>query len=168
MIDQAFKNKVAAIKKQVGEKAGAIGIYRFTLENPDGSKEIKYYHNIITTVAFAMILNNITDPTPDNDMLASHIALGTDDTVVLIADTTLGTETYRNAVASMTSASNIAYITGFFSQTECDGTYKEAGIFSDGAAGADTGILLSHVNIDVVKSAVQKLTIDYTITLANA
>lgn len=168
MIDQEFKNKVAEIKKEVGEKAGAIGVYRFTLENPDGSKEVKYYHNLITTVAFAMILNNLTDPTPDNDMLASHIALGSDDTAVAIGDTILGTETYRNAVASMTSADNVGYITGFFSQTETDGVYKEAGIFSDGAAGADTGILLSHVNIDVTKSDVQKLTIDWTITLANA
>ncbi len=169
MIDKAFLNKVKQIKKQVGERAGAIGIYRFTLEDvKTGKKIVKYYQNIITTVAFTMITNNLVDPTPDNDMLVSHAALGSDDTAVAIGDTTLGTETYRNAIASMTNSANIAYMTAFFNQTEVTGTFKEAGIFSDGAAGADTGILISHVNIDVTKTNVQKLTIDWTLTLANA
>jgi len=168
MIDQDFKNYVKNIKRKVGEKAGVIGVYRFTLENPDGSKEVKYYHNLITTVAFTMIMNNLVDPTPDNDMLITHCLLGSDDTAVAIGDTTLGTETYRNTVASMTSAANVAYVTAFFDQTETSGTYKEAGFVSDGSAGADTGILLSHVNIDVTKSAIQKLTIDWTLTLVNA
>ena len=168
MIDKEFLKQVEKIKKQVGEKAGAIGVYRFTLENPDGSKIVKYYHNIITTVAFTLITNNLTDPTPDNDMLINYAALGSDDTAVAIGDTVLGTETYRNAIASLTNSANIAYATAFFNQTEVSGTFKEAGIFSDGGAGADSGILISHVNIDVTKTAVQKLTIDWTLTLANA
>lgn len=168
MIDQNFKNKVAEIREQAKEKAGAIGVYRFTLENPDGSKIIKYYHNVITIAAFAMIMNNLTDPTPDNDMLVTHCLLGDDNTAVSENDTTLGNETYRNAVASMTSADNVAYVTAFFDQTEVSGTFKEAGFVSDGSAGADTGILFSHVNIDVTKSLIQKLTIDWTVTLVNA
>jgi len=68
----------------------------------------------------------------------------------------------------MANSANVAYMTAFFNQTEVTGTFKEAGIFSDGAAGADTGILISHVNIDVTKTNVQKLTIDWTLTLANA
>lgn len=171
-MDKKFKKYIAKIKaiikKKVGDKACAIGVYRFTLENPDGSKEVKFYHNILTTAFFTMIMNNLVDVTPDNDMLFTHALLGSDDTAVAIGDTTLGVETYRNAVASMTSAANIAYVTAFFSQTEVTGTFKEAGIVSDGAAGADTGILASHVNIDVTKSNVQKLTIDWTLTLVNA
>jgi len=169
MIDKKFLNKVKQIKKQVGERAGAIGVYRFTLEDVlTGKKTVKYYHNIITTAAFTLITNNLTDPTPDNDMLINYAALGSDDTAVAIGDTTLGTETYRNAIASMTNSANIAYATAFFNQTEVTGIFKEAGIFSDGAAGADTGILISHVNIDITKTNTQKLTIDWTLTLANA
>ena len=169
MIDKEFINKIKQIKGQVGEKAGAIGIYRFTLEDvKTGKKIVKYYHNIITTVAFTLITNNLTDLTPDNDMLINYAALGTDATAVVIGDTVLGTETYRNLIASMTNSANIAYATAFFNQTEVTGTFKEAGIFSDGGAGADTGILISHVNIDITKTNVQKLTIDWTLTLANA
>lgn len=169
MIDKEFLNKVEKIRKQVGEKAGAIGVYRFTLEDiKTGKKTVKYYHNIITTVAFTLITNNLTDSTPDNDMLINYAALGSNVAAVAIGDTTLGTETYRNAIASMTNSANIAYATAFFNQTEVTGTFKEAGIFSDGAAGVDTGILISHVNIDVTKTNVQKLTIDWTLTLANA
>lgn len=168
MIDQEFKNEIANIKKGLSDKVGAIGVYRFTLENPDGSKEVKYYHNIITTVAFAMILNNLTDATPTNDMLVSHAALGSDVTAVAITDTVLGTETYRNSIESMTSVDNVAYLTAFFDQTEVTGTFKEAGIFSDGTGTVDTGILVSHVNIDITKTNTQKLTIDWSLTLANA
>lgn len=169
MIDKQFLNKVKEIKKQVGEKAGAIGIYRFTLEDvKTGKKTVKYYHNIITTVGFAMITNNLTDPTPDNDMLINYAALGTNVAVVGIGDVALGTETYRNAIASLANSNNIAYATAFFNQTEVTGTFKEAGIFCDGTGAADSGILLSHVNIDVTKTNVQKLTVDWTLTLTNA
>lgn len=168
MIDNNFKTQVNQIKKQCKDKGGAIGIYRITLENPDGTKEVKWYHNVITISAFAMIMNNLTDPTPTNAMVATHCLLGDDDTAVTENDTVLGNETYRNAIASMTSADNVGYFTAFFDQTETSGTYKEAGFVSDGAAGADTGILISHVNIDVTKTLVQKLTIDWTLTLVNA
>jgi len=168
-MDKAFEDKIKQIKNKIGEKAGFLGVWRFTLEDvKTGKKEVKYYHNIIPTVGRTLIANNLTDAAPDNDMLISHAALGTDDTTVLEADTTLGTETYRNAIASMTNSNNIAYATAYYNQTECNGTYKEAGIFCDGAGGADTGILLSHVNIDVTKSNTQKLTVDWTLTLLSA
>lgn len=167
-MDKEFKNKIEELKGKAKEGVKAIGVYRFTLENPDGSKVVKYYHNIITTAAFQMILNNLSDATPDNDMLVSHCALGDDDTAVAIGDTVLGNETYRNAVGSMASSDNIGYFTAYFTQTEVSGTFKEAGFVSDGTGSADTGVLISHVNIDVTKSAVQKLTIDWTITLVNA
>ena len=146
------------------------GAYLFTLRNAF-TNEIEKRHfafNVICKTGRTLIANNLTDPTPDNDMLANYAALGSNAAVVSENDTILGTETYRNAVASRTNADNIAYITAFFNQTEVTGTFKEAGIFCDATGVADSGILLSHVNIDITKSNTQKLTIDWTLTLLTA
>ena len=168
-MDKEFQKKINQFKKQAKEKAGMLGVWRFTLEDVvTGKKTIKYYKNIVCKVGRTMIANNLTDPTPDNDMLANYAALGSNVAVVSENDTILGTETYRNAVASRTNADNIAYITAFFNQTEVTGTFKEAGIFCDATGVADSGILLSHVNIDITKTNTQKLTIDWTLTLLTA
>ena len=112
-----------------------------------------------------MIADNLTNASPDNTMRINYFAVGSDATAVGAGDTTLGTETYRNLVASETNANNIVYITGFLSATEDDGTYNEAGLFSDGSGSADSGILVSHVNITETKSATETLTIDWQITI---
>ncbi len=124
--------------------------------------------NLLPTVGRTMIANNIfaASGTPDNTPLVSHIALGTDATAPANGDTTLGTEVYRNVVASKTNASNVGYCTGFYTATEDDNHYYEAGVFCDATAAADSGILLSHVAIDINKSATETLTVDWTITIS--
>jgi len=74
---------------------------------------------------------------------------------------------YRNAIASRTNAVNVGYATAFFNQTEVTGTFREAGIFCNASGTANSGVLLSHVNINVTKSNTQKLTIDWMMTLLN-
>lgn len=157
------------IKRKLKGKVLAIGTYRVELVDMiTGKKEVKFYHNVVCDAGLTMITNNLTDPTPDNDMLINYVALGDDNTAVAEGDTTLGNEVYRNAVASRTNSGKVAYVTGYFNQTETDGNYKEAGIFADATGAADSGILVSHVNIDVTKTDTQKLTIDWTLTFANA
>lgn len=167
MIDQEFLDQVNHIKRSLKQTAGFLGVYRTTLENPDGSKEVKYWHNVVTDVGLTMICNNLVDPTPDHDMLVNYVALGSSATAVGITDTQLTTETYRNAVASHTNGNKTAYITGYFTQTEVTGTFREAGIFADATGTANSGVLVSHVNINVTKTNVQKLTIDWLLTLAS-
>jgi hypothetical protein len=157
------------LKKRAGLVVGVIGTYRTQLLNVlTGEQEVKFYHNIIPTSGLTLLANNLTDATPDNDMLISHAALGSNVTPPALGDVKLGTETYRNAIASKTNSAGVAYATAYFNQTECNGTYKEAGIFCDGSLTPDDGILFSHVAIDVVKTNVQKLTIDWTFTIINA
>jgi len=129
-------------------------------------KRVSEYDNLICTVGKTMIADNLTNASPDNTMRVNYVALGTDDTAPSAGDTTLGTESYRNTIASETNSNNVAYFTGFFSATECNGTYKEAGLFADGEAGADTGILFSFVAIDETKAITESLTIDWTITIS--
>ncbi len=167
-MDKDFQNKLETIRLNVPQKAGLLGIYRFTLEDVvSRERVVEYKHNITTTVGRTMIMNNLTDPTPDNDMLIAHAALGDDDTAVAEGDTVLGNEVYRNAIASRNNVDNVGFATAFFNQTEVTGTFKECGIFSDSSLTPDSGILVSHVNIDQTKTVTQKLTIDWTLTLLN-
>lgn len=128
--------------------------------------EVVEIANIIPTVGRTMIANNLCDASPDNDMLIDYCALGTGTNTPVNGDTTLQTETYRNAVASRTNAQNIGYITGFFSATEVTGTFREAGIFSDATASANSGQLVSRVAINITKSGTETLTLDWTLTIS--
>ena len=83
-------------------------------------------------------------------------------------ETTLYTEVYRNATASYTSSGAIAYLTGYYTETEVDGTFTEFGNFIDGAAGADTGQLFSHLSVNWVKSNTEAWVVDCKYTLASA
>ena len=129
-------------------------------------KRIFEYNNLIVTVGKTLVANNLTDATPDNDPRINYVALGSSGTAPAAADTQLGTEVYRNAVASETNASNIVYITGFFNATETTGTYAEAGLFANGTAVANSGVLFSHVAISITKTNTETLTIDWTITIS--
>lgn len=128
--------------------------------------EVKIVENLIPTVGRAMIANNLTDVTPTNVMVIKHCALGSSTTAPANGDTQLGTEVYRNAIASITNASNVGYATGFFGAAETTGTYKEVGLFCDSTGTANSGVLLSHVAVDITKSAVETLTIDWIITIS--
>lgn len=129
--------------------------------------EVTVVENIIPTVGRAAIANALTDATPSPaSLLISHMALGSGTNAPANGDTTLQTEVYRNAIASLTNSSNLAYATGFYSTTETSGTYREVGLFIAGSGTANTGTLLSRSAINITKSATETLTIDYTITIS--
>lgn len=124
-------------------------------------------HNLCPTVGRAAIANALTDATPaPATTRINYVALGSGTNAPANGDTTLQTETYRNTVASETNASNIAYITGFFSATETSGTYREAGLFIEGTGSANSGTLLSRVAINITKSSSETLTLDWSLTIS--
>jgi hypothetical protein len=155
------------LQKQLREQISLKGVYIFTIRDAATGKikRIHHYENIVPTVGRALIAETLTNPSPSSSMLASYMALGTGAATPANGDTRLQTETYRNAVASRTNADNVAYLTAFFDATEVSGTFNEAGIFCGGTASADSGVLLSHVAINVVKSNTETLTIDWTLTI---
>jgi hypothetical protein len=123
--------------------------------------------NIIPTVARTAIAAQLTDATPSPaSILITHMALGTGVTAPANGDTQLQTEVYRNAIASLTQANNVAYMTGFFSSTETTGTYKEVALFMAGTLTVNTGTIFSRTAINITKTSVQTLTIDYTVTIS--
>lgn len=144
------------------------GVYNFTARDAVTGKVLRTYRyeNLVPTVGRQMIANNLTSASPTNVMKITHCALGSSATAPANADTQLGTETYRNAIASITNSANIAYATGFFSATETSGTYAEAGIFSNGTGTANSGVLVSHVSVSITKSTSVTLTLDWTLTIS--
>lgn len=153
------------------ENVGLKGVYKITIRDAKTNKIKRVYEfeNIIPTVGRTLIANNLTDNNPDNDMLINYVALGTGTGSPANGDTALGTEVYRNSTASRTNASNIGYVTGFFSATEDSGTYYEAGLFSDATETTDSGILVSRVLLNaptgITKSLTETLTLDWTIQI---
>ena len=152
----------------IAERTSIYGVYTFTIRHAATGATLRTYKykNIVPTVARTMIANNLTSATPTHPMVIKHCALGTNATAPANADTQLGTETYRNAIASVTNSSNIAYATGFFSAAEVSGTFAEAGIFADSTGMANSGVLVSHVALSVTKSTSETLTLDWTLTIS--
>lgn len=150
------------------DRLGFVGEYRFVLENViTGQREVHYYRNVIPVVGRTMIANNLTSPVPSNTMLITHAALGSSTTAPIESQTILVSETYRNQIVSRTNSSNVAYASAFFNQTETTGTYREAAIFSNATSTPNSGVMMSRVSINVTKTNVQKLTIDWTLTLTS-
>ena len=154
--------------KSKQEKICLKGIWKFTIRDAKTGlvKRVQIYKNIIPTVGRTLIANNLTDASPDNAPRINYVALGTGTNVPANSDTQLQTESYRNQTASETNANNIAYVTGFFGAAECNGTYREAGLFSNGTGAANSGVLVSRVAINVTKSNTETLTIDWTLTIS--
>lgn len=127
-------------------------------------KRVRKYRNKLPAAGINAIMQHLalSSPTPAS-LIVTHVALGTGSTAAADGDTTLDTESYRNELASGAQASKKAYLSGFFTATECDGTYAEAGLFINGTAAADSGTLLSRVLIDITKSNTETLTIDVEI-----
>ena len=98
----------------------------------------------------------------------TKMALGTGTPTPAVGDVKLATESYRNDTASGTSSTNIAYLTAYYTEAECNGTYTEFGNFIDGGAGADTGQLWSHTaGFSWVKDATTVLVVDTKYTFAS-
>jgi hypothetical protein len=135
----------------------------FWVHNPDGTLALEQVRdNVVCTVGKTALAAAMTS---NSSSKVSYAALGTNAAAPAAGDVKLGTEAYRNAIASMTNVANVATMTGFFSATETSGHYFEAGLFIGGTGAADSGTILSHVACDINKTTSQTLTLSWSITL---
>lgn len=125
--------------------------------------------NIIPTSGRTLIANNLTSSTPTDSPRVNYTALGTGIATPANGDIILGTEVYRRQRGSATNAANIAYITAFYTAPEVVGTFTEAGLFANGTSVVNSGVLFSRVLLNggagIVKTNIETLTIDYTVSL---
>lgn len=130
-------------------------------------KRTKKFHNLLPTVGRTAIAQNLANVAPSpSTILVNYGSVGTNSTAANNTDTQLVAEVARNPIASRTNASNIAYITAFFAATEAVATLREAALFINGTATANSGTLFSRVIINVSKSGTETLTLDWTITIS--
>lgn len=123
--------------------------------------------NILPTVGRAAVAENLAEAVPSvPNIYVNYTALGTGTNTPANGDTTLQTETFRKLTASGNGVSNAAIISAFYTAAETSGTFREAGLFINGTASANSGTLFSRIAINITKTTSQTLTIDYTITVS--
>ena len=156
--------------KKLYEGLKITGIVRCTLEDVNtGKKEIKEFKNLITNagkVAIARRLVGIAELA--NEATCTYGATGTDNTAVAVTDTVLGTELARKikASSSYVAGTRTGTFRVFFTTAESNGALKEFGLFGEAAtAAADSGTLMEHANIDLVKDNTKTLTVEVILTV---
>lgn len=126
--------------------------------------EKKTQYNVVVTSSkngFAGILNSESTFTGN----INYGAVGTGADSAVAADTLLQTELDRVIPTSQSRAGNVTTLLFAFAPTDANGSLKEFGAFIDGTAAADSGTLFNRVNIDVVKTTLNTLTIELIITV---
>jgi len=155
-------------KQHIKESVKVSGKLKITVRDiaTGEVKRVYEYNNLNPLVMKSMIMNNLIEDVPTNSMSINYVALGTGTNAPAAGNTQLQTETYRNIIASKTQDNNVGYITGFFSDLEVSGTFREIGLFSNATASANSGVLVSRVAINVAKSTSESLTVDWTLTIS--
>ncbi len=145
---------------------GITGEYRLIFENIyTGEKRVSVYNNIFVTAGFNAITRRLAQEANDGDI--TYVAVGTDNTAPVVADTTLGTELDRNLVSTISASGATVTVRGFFGAAEANGTLEEMGLFGEAAtAAADSGTMFTHALISETKTSSETLTFEITITLA--
>ena len=91
------------------------------------------------------------------------MAVGSDNTPPTLADTTLGTETFRKARTSQSkpAAGQTRYV-AYLDPTEANGAIEEIGWFAGAGAGAgaDTGIMIARLLYSHTKTNIESLQIE--------
>jgi len=130
---------------------------------------VDVHKNVICNNGFNAVCKRLVGDTTYTGEI-THMLLGDGQTGPAAAtDTELENEVYRNETASGTDEDNVAYLTAYFTETECQGTFREFGNAIDGSATANTGRLWSHLKGLVwVKSNTTTLVVSCKYTLVSA
>lgn len=125
---------------------------------PENSLRVLTGHNKITTAGINWIRDRINNGAADS---MTHMARGSNNTAASASDTTLNTETERDALTSTTiSPEQIAYQYLEPATANNGQTFREAGLFNAASGGT---MLNRWTHPDVVKSS--SIQILYTVTL---
>ena len=138
----------------------ATGKLDIILKDSDGNiKQELHVPNLVVTVGKNFIASRMVGT---SSPVMSHMAIGTNATAPVSANTTLGTEVARVALSSATATANTVSYSATFPAGTGTGAITEAGIFN----AASSGTLLCRTTFAVVnKSASDALTINWNVTI---
>ena len=139
----------------------ASGALRVVLTGPDGVvKEEHEFKNLVVTVGKNFVASRMVGVASN---VMSHMAIGSDSTTPAAANTTLGTELGRVALASSVATGNVVTYTATFPAGTGTGAVVEAGIFNAGTA----GVMLCRTTFAVVnKGADDAMSVTWTVTIS--
>jgi len=143
-------------------KLSAKGKLRVALYGPDGTlKEERLVTNVVVTDGLGLIASRLAGA----GTAMSHMAIGTDNTAAVAADSALTTENARVALTSSTATGAAVQYIGDFPAGTGTGAVVEAGILN----AASGGTLLCRTVFAVVnKGAADTLKITWTVTVADS
>ena len=122
-------------------------------------KVVQEVDNLVVTAG----KNFVADRMKNNSTVMGYMAVGTGSTAAAAGDTTLGSESDRNALTSTTVTNNeVAYV-GTWAAGDASVAITEAGLFSASSGGT---MLARTVFSAVNKGASDSLTITWTITVS--
>lgn len=143
------------------ETLKATGSLRVVLTGPDGKvKEEHTFKNLVVNSGKEFVASRMVGTT---SAVMSHMAVGSNTTAPVAADTALGTELGRVAISSGTRTANVVTYTATFPPGTGTGALAEAGIFNANIAGT---MLCRTVFAVVNKAANDSLSITWTVTIS--
>lgn len=141
-----------------------VGKWKTTLTHPDGTQDIQYGPNVVTSVgkdALAVFLNSAAAGA--TQFTAKYIGIGTGVTQETAADTALNTELIRTTGTVSYVTSQIYQVTASFATGSGTGAITEYGLFNSNSA----GIMYARYTKSVINKGVNDtLTIVAQITLS--
>lgn len=137
------------------------GRLKIELFSADGAlKDSREVDNLVVTTGKGFIASRMVGTAA---AVMSHMAVGSNNTAADVADTTLGTQLGRVALASASASGAVATYSATFPAGTGTGAVVEAGIFNDGTAGT----MLCHTVFAVVnKGADDAMAITWTTTVS--
>lgn len=146
--------------KLKSQTSGIIGNVSITKYNAEGIVvEKAYIPNLVVTVGKSFIASRMIGTTPAT---MTHIALGSNSTVAVAGDTTLGTELGRVVITSATSLDNVITYTATFPAGVATGGIQEAGLLNASSAGT----MLARTTFPIVtKGAADTIAINWQISI---
>jgi hypothetical protein len=136
------------------------GELRVVLNKEDGTVEQFDHTNLVVDSGLNFIVERMASA---NDSVMSHMAIGTDNTAAAAANTTLGIEAGRVALASTSVSNNTITYAATFGSGTGTGAITEAGILN----ASSSGTLLCRTVFPVVnKQSGDSMTITWTVTVS--
>ena len=143
------------------DETKATGKLTVEIKDKHGNvKETREVKNLVVDTGLAFIASRMKDATAT---AMSHMAIGTGSTAAASGNTTLGSESARQALTSTTVNNNAVSYVASFAAGSGTGAITEAGILN----GASGGSLLCRTVFSVVnKGASDSMTITWTVTIS--
>lgn len=128
---------------------------------------IRHERNLITQAGLNFLAQLFIRENDQTNDIPFYLALGTGITSPAVSDTKLVAEKLRKPVSVKNRQANMIRLRTFFTSSEANGTWTEAGIFLAGTASRDSGVLLNRIVLSqgISKTSQQVLTVEVRITL---